>query len=135
MHCGQTTSESGLHSCGALLISSCQREHIFLCFLCNFLTLSLPRVINFNFLFQSLNRDNISYRMENVAIGSLLRVDCMNIISHYIKSQFGRICIVSLGIERLKLLHNCKDYLIHLKNTVPSRLQHLLPGRFQSQME
>ena len=36
------------------------------------LTLSLPRVINFNFLFQSLTRD-ISYSMENLAIDSLLR--------------------------------------------------------------
>ena len=35
------------------------------------LTLSLPRVINLNFLFQSLTRD-ISYSMENLAIGSLL---------------------------------------------------------------
>ena len=31
------------------------------------LTLSLPKVINFNFLFQSLTRD-ISYSMENLAI-------------------------------------------------------------------
>ena len=30
-----------------------------------------PRVINFNFLFQSLTRD-ISYSMENLAIDSLL---------------------------------------------------------------
>ena len=37
-----------------------------------FLTLSLPRVINFNFLFQSLTRD-ISHSMENLAIDSLLR--------------------------------------------------------------
>ena len=36
------------------------------------LTLSLPRVINFKFLFQSLTRD-ISYSMENLAIDSLLR--------------------------------------------------------------
>ena len=36
------------------------------------LTLSLPKVINFNFLFQSLTRD-ISYSMENLAIDSLLR--------------------------------------------------------------
>ena len=36
------------------------------------LTLSLPRVINFNFLFQSLTRD-ISYSMENLPIDSLLR--------------------------------------------------------------
>ena len=36
------------------------------------LTLSLPRVINFNFLFQSLARD-ISYSMENLAIDSLVR--------------------------------------------------------------
>ena len=36
------------------------------------LTLSLPRVINFNFLFQSLTRD-ISYSMENLAIDSLLK--------------------------------------------------------------
>ena len=36
------------------------------------LTLSLPRVINFNFLFQFLTRD-ISYSMENLAIDSLLR--------------------------------------------------------------
>ena len=35
------------------------------------LTLSLPRVINFNFFFQSLTRD-ISYTMENLAIDSLL---------------------------------------------------------------
>ena len=34
--------------------------------------LSLPRVINFNFLFQCLTRD-ISYSMENLAIDSLLR--------------------------------------------------------------
>ena len=34
--------------------------------------LSLPGVINFNFLFQSLTRD-ISYSMENLAIDSLLR--------------------------------------------------------------
>ena len=40
---------------------------------CDFyLTLPLPRVINFNFLFQSLTRD-ISYSMENLAIDSLLR--------------------------------------------------------------
>ena len=41
---------------------------------CKFMlvTLSLPRVINFNFLFQSLNRD-MSYSMENLAIDSLLR--------------------------------------------------------------
>ena len=37
-----------------------------------FLTFSLPRVINFNFLLQSLTRD-ISYSMENLAINSLLR--------------------------------------------------------------
>ena len=36
------------------------------------LALSLPRVINFNFLFQSLTRD-ISYSMENLAMDSLLR--------------------------------------------------------------
>ena len=36
------------------------------------LTLHLPRVINFNFLLQSLTRD-ISYSMENLAIDSLLR--------------------------------------------------------------
>ena len=36
------------------------------------LTLSLPRVINFNFLFQSFTRD-ISYSMENLAFDSLLR--------------------------------------------------------------
>ena len=36
------------------------------------LFVSLPRVINFNFLFQSLARD-ISYSMENLAIDSLLR--------------------------------------------------------------
>ena len=36
------------------------------------LTLSLPRVINFNFLFQSLTRD-ISYSMENLVFDSLLR--------------------------------------------------------------
>ena len=36
------------------------------------LTLSLPRVINFNLLFQSLTRD-ISYSMENFAIDSLLK--------------------------------------------------------------
>ena len=34
--------------------------------------LSLPRVINFNFHFQSLTRD-ISYSTENLAIDSLLR--------------------------------------------------------------
>ena len=36
------------------------------------LTLSLPRVINFNFLFQSPTR-HVSYSMENLAIDSLLR--------------------------------------------------------------
>ena len=36
------------------------------------LTLSLPRVINFTFLFQSLTRD-ISYSMENLVFDSLLR--------------------------------------------------------------
>ena len=36
------------------------------------LTLSLPRVISHNFLFQSLTRD-ISYSMENLAFDSLLR--------------------------------------------------------------
>ena len=36
------------------------------------LTLSHPRVINFNFLFQSLSRD-ISYSMENLTIDSLLK--------------------------------------------------------------
>ena len=52
-------------------------EH-FICFnfLYNFLlwylTLSLPRVINFNFLCQSLTRD-ITYSMENLAFDSLLR--------------------------------------------------------------
>ena len=35
------------------------------------LTHSLPRLINFNFLFQSLARD-ISYSMENLARDSLL---------------------------------------------------------------
>ena len=36
------------------------------------LNLLLPRVISFNFLFQSLTRDK-SYSMENLAIDSLLR--------------------------------------------------------------
>ena len=39
-------------------------------FLRSWLTLSLPRVIDFNFLFQSLTRD-ISYSMDNLAIDSL----------------------------------------------------------------
>ena len=34
--------------------------------------LSLPQVINFNFLFQSLTKD-ISYSMENLTFDSLLR--------------------------------------------------------------
>ena len=53
---GKSSSQTGIFSTSRLLSTSLQ-----------ILTLSLSRVINFNFLFQSLTRDT-SYSMENLAI-------------------------------------------------------------------
>ena len=58
------------------------------------LTISLPRVINFNFLFQSLTRD-ISYCMENLPIDSLLTT--LLLIG-------WKNLHCELGIERVKLI-------------------------------
>ena len=72
------------------------------------LTLSLPRVINFTFLFQSLTRD-ISYNMENLVIDSLLRWKLIELsflttlLNHFLLEWFRRICIMSLGLKGLNL--------------------------------
>ena len=71
------------------------------------LTLSLQRVINFNFLFQSFTRD-ISYSMENLAIDSLLRLKLVEqsfSLHHsiiFLLEWLGEIiCIMSLGLKGL----------------------------------
>ena len=72
------------------------------------LTLSLPRVINFNFLFQSLTRD-ILYNMENLAIDSLLRWKLIEqsflttLLNHFLLEWLGEFALrVKLQLNRFK---------------------------------